>query len=391
MPNPKTTLQDTPSGRESLPVLIADRPGLQALLARAAAEPTVAVDTESNSLYAYHHRICLIQLSLPHADYVIDPLAVDASPLAELFANPHCQKVFHAAENDVLGLQRDFGFHFANLFDTMLAARILGWPHAGLAAILDERFGVKLDKRLQRANWGRRPLPPDLLAYAGLDTHYLLPLRSQQVEELRRRGRWTEAQEGFDRLPLLQWVDKPFDPEGFWRINGVRDLSPAGQSILRQLYLFREAEASRWDLPPFKLLGESTMVAISRREPQTLQDLRQVKGIGDSQLRRLGRGLLAAVAEGQALPLPRPPRRPRDGNGRPDPATEARYAALRNWRTERARARGVDPDVVLTNDVLMALARQAPDSREALAATEMLAPSKLQEYGESILQVLQQA
>jgi ribonuclease D len=311
--------------------------------------------------------------------------------MAAFFANPRCQKVFHAAENDILGLQRDYGFEFANLFDTMMAARILGWPHAGLAPILAERFGVTLDKRLQRANWGQRPLPPDLLAYAKLDTHYLLELRAQQMQELHRRGRWTEAQEGFDRLTQLQWTDKPFDPDGFWRINGVRDLSPTGLSILSQLYLFREEQARRWDRPPFKILSEHAMVAISRREPQTQEELRQIKGIGNTQVRQLGHDLLAAVAAGQALPPPRPPRRPRDGNGRPDPATEARYQALRSWRTERARARGVDPDVVLTNDILMALARQAPDSREALAATEVLAPSKLQEYGESILQVLRQA
>jgi ribonuclease D len=219
----------------------------------------------------------------------------------------------------------------------------------------------------------------------------LLQLRAQQMEELRRRGRWTEAQEGFDRLTLLQWADKPFDPEGFWRINGARELTPTGQSILRQLYLFREEQARRWDRPPFKILGERPMVAISHRKPETLEELRQIKGIGNAQVRQLGQGLLAAVAGGRALPPPRPPRRPRDGNGRPDPTTEARYEALRSWRTERARARGVDPDVVLTNDILMALARQAPDSHEALAATQTLPPSKLQEYGESILQVLQRA
>src|SRR5690606_21288536 len=116
-----------------------------------AREPAVGVDTESNSLFAYRERVCLIQFSTPTQDFIVDPLALgDLSGLAPLFANPAQQKVFHAAEYDIICLKRDYGFQFANLFDTMVAARTLGWPQLGLAAILENHFGVKMNKRFQR-------------------------------------------------------------------------------------------------------------------------------------------------------------------------------------------------------------------------------------------------
>jgi ribonuclease D len=372
----------------SAPQLIVDERGVREFLAKASQASAVAVDTESNSLYAYYHRICLIQVSLPDSDYIIDPLAVDASPLSELFANPHCQKIFHAAENDILGLQRDYGFEFASIFDTMLAARILGWPRAGLAAILTERFGVQVDKRMQRTNWGQRPLQPAQLAYAQLDTHYLLPLQALQVAELRHRRRWAEAQDGFQRLTTLEGNEKTFDPDGFWRINGVRDLTPTQQAVLRELYLYREQQAQRLDRPPFKLLGEQVLLALAERQPAGLKALRQVHGMTAHQVRQWGDGILKAIARGQAAPPPTFPRRPNNGNGRPDAPTMARYEVLRRWRAERAAARGVDADIVLTNQALMALARLAPTSLEALGASNLLGPAKLQEYGDSILQAL---
>ncbi len=133
--------------------------------------PIIAVDTESNSLYAYRERVCLIQFSTPLADTLVDPLALDdLTPLAPIFADPKIEKVFHAAEYDLICLKRDFGFEFANLFDTLVAARILGRKHVGLGAILAAEFNVEQDKRFQRANWGARPLPPDHLFYAVQDT-----------------------------------------------------------------------------------------------------------------------------------------------------------------------------------------------------------------------------
>ncbi len=347
----------------------------------------VGVDTESNSLYAYYHQVCLIQISLPDADYVVDPLAVDVKPQGTVFGDPACQKIFHAAENDILGLKRDYQFTFANLFDTMLAARIMGWPQAGLAGILAEKFGVNLDKSLQRANWGHRPLEQDLLAYAQLDTHYLLPLRAVQEQALRECGRWEEALEAFGRISAVEWMDKPFDPNGFWSIAGARDLPAQQLAVLQALYLYREDQARREDRPPFKVLDQHCLIALSRAMPANAADLGRVRGMTAHQVRRYGSGLLDAIRRGRSAPPPTPPKRP-DGNGRPDSRTLERYDTLRGWRSDRARQRGVDSDVVLTNDQLMAIARQAPTTVDALQALGVMGPWKLAEYGAAIVHAL---
>ena len=183
-------------------MLVDDPDALAALAVTLAREPAIGVDTESNSLYAYRERVCLIQFSTPALDYIVDPLALpNLDPLAPAVCqHPHQQKIFHAAEYDLIGLTRDYGFKFANLFDTMVAARTLGWPRLGLAAILNEQYGVTMNKRLQRANWGQRPLTAELLDYARLDTRYLVALREVLAGELAAAGRTVEADEEVARL-----------------------------------------------------------------------------------------------------------------------------------------------------------------------------------------------
>ena len=180
------------------PVLITRFAELTDLVDHLTRQPVVAVDTESNSLYAYREQVCLIQFSTPREDYLVDPLAIrDLSLLGPLFADPKIEKIFHAAEYDLICLERDFEFRFANLFDTMMAARILGREELGLGALLEQEFGVVLDKRYQRANWGQRPLPADLLAYARLDTHYLIQLRQRLHDELSWQGTVAAGARGF--------------------------------------------------------------------------------------------------------------------------------------------------------------------------------------------------
>jgi len=367
------------------PALIASQAGLSALLDSLFAAPAVAVDTESNSLYAYYERICLIQLSTRDADYIVDPLAeLDLSPLGELFADPTIQKVFHAAEQDVAGLKRDFGFRFADLFDTMWAARILGWPHVGLADVLQETFGVRTNKRYQRYNWGKRPLEPAALAYARLDTHYLLPLRDLQAEALERMGRAEEAYEVFARLTKTPPATVPFGPEAFWRVKGGRDLTERERAVLWELYRWRDRVARERNCPPFRVIGDRTLVAIAQVQPRTVEALSEIRGLTRRLVHRYGRALLAAVARGEAGPVPeRPPHRPR-----PKEAVMERYRALRAWRRRMAARRGVDADVILSNATLWSLAERKPITMSDLETIEGLGPWKRKTYGQAILQVL---
>ena len=367
------------------PVLVAGADALAGLAEALARQPAIGVDTESNSLHAYRERVCLLQFSTPETDYVVDPLNLaDLSALAPVFAGPTPLKVFHAAEYDVLCLKRDFNFEFAGLFDTMVAARTLGWEQVGLAAILQTQFDVQLNKRLQRANWGQRPLGADLVDYARLDTHYLLPLHDRLYQALEAGGRLEEAQEEFARLERLPAPAPNGDhPQAFWRITGARDLTPAQAAVLRELHLYRERQAEQSDRPVFKIMTDQTLLEIARACPAESEALAAVRGMTAAQMRRHAAALLRAVKRGLAAQPPRAPHVERE----PDDVRE-RYEALHQWRKKTAQARGVESDVILTRDALWELARRAPRDAAGLAELEHLGPWRRGRYGEALLAVL---
>lgn len=374
---------------ETPPIWVATPNALAAMVQRLHQQPVIAVDTESDSMHAYFEKVCLIQFSVPGADYLLDPLVLpDLSTLSPILADPAVEKVFHAAEYDVMVLKRDHSFQFANLFDTMVASRVLGWPRHGLGGILAEYFGVAQDKRMQRNNWARRPLSTGEMEYARLDTHYLLPLRQILLTELQEAGLLAEAREMFAEATVAVWQGGKFDPNGFWRIRGAHDLDPVGLAVLRELYLFRDREARRRDRPPFKIMSSVTLLRLAKARPQAMGALNHIKGMTPYLVRRYGRDVLQAIARGCRAKPPSPPRR---ANHRwPAPQVTARYEALRAWRKDRAALRNVDPDVIVSNAALMALARHRPGTLKDLEKTDILGPVKRGEYGPEILKVLRQ-
>lgn len=347
-------------------------------------ESLIAVDTESDSLYSYFEKVCLVQFSTPYSDYLVDPLTVDISSLAPIFADPSIQKVFHAAEYDFLSLKRTYDFSFANLFDTMLAARISGWSHYGLGALLEEQFGVKLDKRFQRYNWGQRPLSKKALNYAHLDTHYLIPLRHILYEELKRQNRLREAAEAFERLTQVQPNAKTFDPDDFWRIKNSKELKPKQQAILRELFILRDKIAQKLDRPAFKIMNDGMLLELAKEQPQSLEELEQIKGVGTKLIYYNGTDLLCAIEKGQTSPPPRYP----SNDHRPDDDTLIRYESLRQWRNELAAKRGVEPDVIINNHTLMNIARNNPKTLSKLSKMGVLGDWQCETYGTILLEVL---
>ena len=365
------------------PVVVADPDSLQGLARALAACPIVAVDTESNSLHAYRERVCLIQFSTPEADYIVDPLALpDLDALAPLFANGAQQKVFHAAEYDLICLRRDYHFEVTNIFDTMTAARTLGWPQVGLAAILDSHFGVQMNKKYQRADWKRRPLMQEQLDYARLDTHYLVALRDRQLQALTESGRWPEAQEEFERLASQRGDSEGAvpDPLAFWRVKGARELGPAQAGVLQALFAYREREAERMDRPPFKVMGDATLMDLARTAPRRAED---VHGLSPEQMRRHARGVLQAIEQGLRDPAPQAPAVERESDEVRD-----RYDRLHTWRKETARARGVESDVILPRAALRDLARRPPRTLADLAQIADFGPWRRGLYGPEILALL---
>jgi ribonuclease D len=364
---------------------IRDQQAWDHCLAQLQQEPRLAIDLEANSMFAYQERICLIQISTLTTDYIIDPLAVpDLSGLGELMADPSVEKVFHAAEYDLTLMTREHGWDLNNLFDTMWAARILGYSKLGLASLLEQFYGIKLSKRYQKSDWCKRPLEDAQLAYAQTDTHYLLDLRDTLDTEIRRAGHQVEAAELFAEQTMARPPGNGFDADGFWGVHGAYDLSPQQRSVLRAVYSFRDEEAQRRDVPHFKVFNDRTMVAIAEAMPQDIDELLGVDGLARSHNQRYLRRLLEVIAEARDAA---PPKRPKKSTRPPD-SVLTRYDTLHTWRKDTARARGVESDVILSRDALWAIAHANPKSHEALADLGVLGPWRFDAYSDSILQTL---
>lgn len=382
------------------PLLVYHQKALSEMLAHAGRQSLLALDTESNSFYAYYPRVCLIQISTTAdahhpdpaqvVDYLVDPLRLESvEPLSKVLNDPAIEVVMHAAENDMLMLRREFGFRFNRIFDTQLAARILGWPQVGLAAILEEQFGAVSDKRMQRTDWTTRPLSPQQITYAQMDTHYLLSLRELLIEKLTAVGRMDEARDAFDYLAAqLDSAGHAPPPRTFWQMKVTRSVALEDTGVLQAVWEWREREAQRLNRPPFKVLADEGLAEVAERHPQTPADLAQLQRLNAHQARRYGAALLQAVQEGESRPRPALP----PPNPRPEFLLSkdeyARYERLRRWRTETAARRGVAPEIVFNNEVLFAIAQATPRTQADFAAVPGVSPWKSSAYGEEVLEVV---
>jgi ribonuclease D len=387
------------SHRSTNPLLVNTQALFQQMMDDLWAQKVLALDTESDSLFSYYPKVCLIQISTfatpaqdPAAvrDYLVDPLRFSVpAPLGDLLVDPTTEVVIHAAENDIFLLQREFDFNVTRLFDTQLAARILGWPRAGLAAILEEQFGVVSNKKMQRTNWGRRPLTPEQIVYAQMDTHYLLALRARQLQELYSRDRWEEAEEGFAHLTQTDYRARSAAERSIWQMKETRSVPHAQTGVLEAVWLWREGEAQQQDRPPFKIVGNPVLVALAEQQPTSHAELAQVRGLSSGEIDRYGEAMLQAVREGRQRPLPPLPERTARADEWLEKPVLDRYDALRRWRAKTATARGVTPDIILTNEVLLEIAKQQPRTLEDLLAFEAIGPWKAKSYGPDLLRIAQ--
>jgi ribonuclease D len=368
------------------PTLITHPNQLEQLGRALAQESLIAVDTESNSLHAYQEQVCLIQFSVQRGDYLVDPITLqDLSPLAPVFSNSRIEKIFHAAEYDLICLQRDFNFQFANIFDTMVAARILGWKKYGLSAILGEHFGIRVNKKYQRSNWGRRPLTPEMLHYAQLDTHFLIPLRNQMKAALVEKNLWPLAKEDFLRACHVTAVPPVPKDELCFRVNGSHELSSQEMAVLQELCLYRDRVAARLDRPLFKVISNQILIDIAIKKPRSMDELGGVFGVRSWLLRNYGQGVISAVQRGLTTEPPKPPKRPRHSHDFVE-----RLEALRNWRKHKARKMGVESDVILPRDVMEHIVQANPRSMKALSRAMALLPWREKRFGAEILEVLKE-
>lgn len=357
----------------------------QQMLAHLAEQDTIAIDTESNSLHAYHERVCVIQLSSPTADFLLDPFVfTNLNALGELFARSNIQKVFHAGDYDIGCLKRDFGFRFHNLFDTLIAATALAEPNLGFAALVEKYLGVTLDKKYQRANWGERPLKDEMLSYAQYDSHYLIPLREVFLPRLKDANRLQlvlEEGEGMARLV------KPIEPhcEDIWRVRGAQDLSAEQLSLLDALNHMRERLASRRDVPPFKVLSDRALIEVAQTQPRYIEELSLLPSLSKSQVQRLGSQLMQAVGAWRENPHKVSQRR----IFRLSDAEMKRREALSVWRKQTAVEEGLPSNAIISRELLERLAHLEFESIDELEQAMQYFPYRFERYGKAIFQALE--
>jgi len=374
------------------PTLVQDATGLDRLLEELRAFDEIAIDTEADSFFHYKERVCLIQVSAGDRDWLVDPLAgFDLTGLGEVLADPDRVKVFHDGEYDVLLLKRDHGWSFANLFDTRVAEAALGCKTPGLAAVLLERFGVELDKSLQRSDWSRRPLSAKQIDYARLDTRYLVPLMHEVLPELRERDRLRMVEGECRRLEALESPEREFEPNEFLRLKGARALSRQQMTCLRELFCMRDELARDRDLPPFKTPPNAILIETARALPGSPRQLSRVQGLSPKLAQRFGTKLLAAVARGRKEgPLSEVPRLPpRDGTGELDELDFELHERLKSWRRDRAAADDLDGSLILNRKTLIELARVRPRDEDALGRVDGIQPWQVQEFGAALLDLVQ--
>ena len=378
-------MQDTPL------VMIKDAEALAKACEEMRGEPVLGIDTESDSMYCYREKVCLIQISDRKQDYIIDPLAVkDLAPFLELLSDPKVIKVFHGADYDIVSLRRDYGCEIPNLFDTMVSSQILGLPKVGLADLVNHFFDVKLDKKFQRHNWAKRPLLPEHLDYARGDSHFLLPLRELLTHKLEATERMHIAEEEFGLLALREWREKPFDPDDFIRIKHSSGLDEVGLRVLRRLYVYRDGQAKDMNRPPYKVIPNQVLLLLARKRPTKVEDLKNVLRSGSTMVRRHGSAMIDAVNEGLADETPLPTRKRELGEKPPHGGreTERLFQKLKTWRQDFVASNSLPLAMSASNNQLKAIAGWRPIDLEGLKELPDIRAWQVDSYGELWLKIL---
>ena len=326
---------------------------LSAFLPVVNAAAWLAIDTEADSLHAYPEKVCLIQISTTAGDRLIDPLAeMDINPFLDALVGR--ELIFHAADYDLRLLKKHHAFTPTEIFDTMLAARLLGEKQFGLGALVEKFLGVKLDKGPQKADWAQRPLTPRMLDYARNDTRFLKTLEEKLRAELIAKGRLAWHAESCARLILESSVEPVIDPDDCWRIKGSTYLESPALAVLRELWHWRETEAVAASRPPFFVLSHETMIALSVAvaEQQPFEEM-----IPPRMHPRRREHLLAAIRAAQAVPPEQFPEKIRHDSKRPSEAEFKRFRQLEEVRNHRAHELQLDPTLIAPKSVLGSLAR----------------------------------
>jgi len=362
---------------------------MQATVKALSLAPKVGVDLEADSMYHYQEKVCLLQLATSDRCYVIDPLALNnLALLRPLFASPDVQKIFHGADYDVRSLFRDFKIVVNNLFDTQMASRFLGIRLTSLEAVLQARFAVKLDKRFQRKDWSKRPLPSKMVAYAAGDSLYLIALAEQLEAELQIKERLAWVQEECQSLSQV----RPSSSDGlplFLNFKGAGRLGPRSLAVLEALLHFRKKIAHQKDRPLFKVFGNQALLKLATSKPSSLKQMEKIEALSPKQIKWYGTALITVIQDAILTPDAELPVYPRKKAPHMPPKVPERIRALRAWRDKKAAELKIDPTLLLTKAMLAAVAIAKPLSIKKLNEIEELNEWRRQALGQDIMRILE--
>ena len=371
--------------------MINTRNGLENFVRTIENETAVGVDLEADSMYHFKEKVCLIQMAATNVNVVIDPLAVkDLSALKPIFKRDDICKIFHGADYDVRSLYRDFRIVIHNLFDTELASRFLGIPESGLEAVLKKKFAVTLDKKFQRKDWSRRPLPPDMIAYAAEDARYLVPLAQGLKAELDEKNRLGWVYEECEYLSKVRPSTVNNQPL-YMNFKGAGKLDSRSLAVLEALLHFRRKVARRKDKPLFRIFGNRSLLELAGKKPLNSKQLEKTGALSARQISMYGREILAAIQGAMNLAAEELPVYPRKKARRVSLAVAARVKALRKWRDKQVQKLSIDPALICTKALMSAIAVQRPLKLSELAAIKEMKNWQRKEFGRDIVKVLKQA
>lgn len=373
---------------DTAPLFLDSNKAVDRFLERISGARAIAIDTEGASFHRFVDRIYLLQVATESDEAIIDPLRVESpTRLGSLLEDRNVEVVLHDADYDLRLLHQDYGWRVTNLFDTRVAAQLLGIRAFGLAALLERFFGVRLDKKHQRADWSMRPLTADMLDYAAQDTRYLLSLREQLSKELDQKGRLHWAREEFARAEGTRWEGEN-DGQSFLRLKGARDLNRRELARLRELVGWRDKIAAELDRATFRVASNEVLLNIARLAPSNRDALMSIKSFPRSMNDTRVQLALEAIARANALPESELPRFPKAARWERDPDFDERVTLLKNVRDAAAIELDLDPGVLCSRDRMESVARKRPSTIEELRQLPELRSWQVEVLGEGFLDAL---
>ncbi len=340
--------------------------GLQKVVSALKKTDRVCLDLEADSMHHYYAKICLLQVLTEEHAYLIDPLAgLDLSDFLKELSSKWI--IAHGSDYDLRMLFQHYQFRPAKLFDTVIAAQLLGKTSIGLAALVQSYFGVTLVKEHQKADWSIRPLSPEMLQYGAQDTFYLPGLFEKLSEELEAKGRLSWHSECCDELIKVTALSKTVDLENSWRIEGASKFSPRQLCVLKYLWLCRESMAQSRDLPSYRILPSEILLRFALNTPETGEPERVPtlpSRLSENIRQRFQDDFRKALKESKEnwpQPIKIVKKTPKSPNAQ-------LLAQLKTIRDQIAQDLGIDPSLLINRSNLTAVALTSCVSREKISA-----------------------